>query len=88
MFFRALVFIILIYLLYRFVKSIIQNNKLSSKSVSPSISSRVAGEDLVEDPACHTYIPLSQAYIGEISGREYYFCSKKCYDKYILEKRG
>ena len=26
------------------------------------------GEDLVEDPVCHTYVPMSQAVKKEISG--------------------
>ena len=38
--------------------------------------------DLVEDPVCHTYVPLSQAVKKEISGNDYYFCSKQCSEKY------
>ncbi|HDQ04784.1 MAG TPA: YHS domain-containing protein [Deltaproteobacteria bacterium] len=85
MFLRVVVFIILILLLYRLIKSIRQNI-ISRQKASSFISERALGEDLVEDPACHTYIPVSQAYTGEISGRTYYFCSKKCYEKYILGK--
>jgi YHS domain-containing protein len=47
-------------------------------------SSSSRGEDLVEDPFCHTYIPVSQAYKKEISGKAYCFCSKECCDSYIL----
>ena len=75
MFFRVLVFIILIFLLYRVVKSM-QKNRLSKNKSSHVISSRGVGEELVEDPVCRTYIPVSQAYRKEISGKTYYFCSK------------
>ena len=85
MFFRVLVFLILIILLYRIIKSMRQN-KLARGNSSGVVSSSALGEDLVEDHACHTYIPISQAYKKEISGRTYYFCGKQCYEKYILEK--
>jgi YHS domain-containing protein len=85
MFFRVLVFLILIILLYRIIKSIRQN-KLARGTSSQIFSSSPSGEDLVEDPVCHTYVPISQAYRQEISGRAYYFCGKPCYEKYLLEK--
>ncbi len=85
MFFRALIFLILVFLLYRLIKSIRQN-KVSRGDSSQVFSSSTSGEDLVEDPSCHTYIPISQACRKEISGTNHYFCSEQCYEKYILEK--
>jgi YHS domain-containing protein len=49
-------------------------------------STSTDGEDLVEDPVCHIYVPLSQAFKKQISGRDYYFCSKKCSDEFTLDK--
>jgi YHS domain-containing protein len=57
-----------------------RNENLQSKSTADR------GEELVEDPVCHTYIPLSQAYKKEISGKDYYFCSKQCSDKFTRKK--
>jgi YHS domain-containing protein len=85
MFFRVLVFLILIVLLYRLLKSIRQN-KVARGDSSQAFSSSTSGEDLVEDPSCHTYIPISQACKKEILGVTHYFCSEQCYEKYILEK--
>ena len=85
MFIRFLVFIILIYLLYKIFKTI-RKLKLAKVNNYQFKSSPVRGEDLVEDTACHTYIPLSQAYRKEISGNTHYFCSKRCCEKYELEK--
>lgn len=45
------------------------------------------GEDLVEDPVCHTYIPVSSALKKEIDGRTLYFCSQKCLDAYVRENK-
>jgi YHS domain-containing protein len=82
---RFLVFIILIYLLYKIFKTIRQL-RLAKVNNYRFKSSSARGEDLVEDPACHTYIPLSQAYRKEMSGSTYYFCSKRCCEKYELKK--
>jgi YHS domain-containing protein len=83
--FRFFVFVILIYALYKIIKNFGQL-KPAKKENDQFKSSSTEGEDLVEDPACHTYVPLSQAYKKEISGNCYYFCSKQCSEKYELGK--
>ncbi|HPK53840.1 MAG TPA: hypothetical protein PK114_05220 [Smithellaceae bacterium] len=40
----------------------------------------------MEDPFCHTYIPVSQALKKEIAGKDFYFCSNDCCQKYLLGK--
>jgi len=79
---RLLISIAVIYILYKILKTFRQLKAEKSENRTPSS----AGEDLVEDPVCHTYVPLSQAYKKEIDGRIYYFCSKDCSDKFPLEK--
>ena len=83
--FRFVILITLIYLLYKIIVKVNQhkteiNENMQCKSKSPS------GEDLIEDPVCHTYVPVSQSYKKEISGKDYYFCSKQCSDQYSIEK--
>jgi YHS domain. len=82
---RFFVFITLIYLLYKIIKTV-QQLKPTENENYQSKSSSAGGEDLVEDPICHTFVPVSQALKKEISGRDYYFCSKQCIDKYESEK--
>ncbi len=84
-FLRFLVFIILFYLVYKLFKAIRQL-KLAEIRNYHFPTSTSSGEDLVEDLACHTYIPLSQAYRKQIAGNTRYFCSKRCCDKYESEK--
>jgi YHS domain-containing protein len=79
---RFFVFILVIYLLFKIINTIRQLNPAKSENYQFK-SSSAGGEDLVEDPVCHTYIPLSQAYKKEISGKSYYFCSQQCSEKYL-----
>jgi YHS domain-containing protein len=48
---------------------------------------RIQGEDLVEDPQCHTYVPVTEAFKADVDGKTLYFCSKECYKKF-REKGG
>jgi YHS domain-containing protein len=83
MFLKFLIFIIVFYLLFRFFK------KGSPKAVKDKDQGRfrksVTGEELVEDPVCHTYIPISNALRWENKGKILYFCSQKCLEKYKSE---
>lgn len=83
--FKFIISILLIYLLYKVIK-LLPRLKSSASESDNSKSSPSGGEDLVEDPVCHTYVPISQALKKEISGRTCYFCSKPCADKYELEQ--
>jgi len=82
---RFFVFIILFYLLYKIIKTVQQSKPEKSENYQFK-SSADGGEDLIEDPVCHTYVPLSQAYKKEISGKNHYFCSQQCSDKYVSGK--
>ena len=75
----------MIYLLYKVIETV-RKLKSVKNEIHQFKSSATAGEDLVEDPVCHTYVPLSQAVKKEISGNDYYFCSKQCSEKYELGK--
>ena len=85
MLFRLFVFIILFYLLYKIINVFKQSKHIKNDDCQFKSSSTEA-EDLVKDPVCNTYIPRGQAYKREISGKDYYFCSKQCSDRQTLEK--
>jgi YHS domain-containing protein len=76
---RFIVTVVIIYLGYRLLKGLFlpmarPPDKFPRKAIK--------GEDLVEDPYCHTYVPLSDAYKAHIDGKVLYFCSKECCEKY------
>ena len=79
---RFLIFFILLYVIYKIIKIIRQEKPFAVQS-NHCKTTAAASEELVEDPYCHTYIPISQACRKEIAGKEHYFCSKECSEKYI-----
>ena len=83
---KFIISIMLIYLLYKIINTVKQVKPAKDENYKFQSSSAV-GEDLVEDPFCHTYVPLSQAIKKEISGNDYYFSSKQCSEKYELGKK-
>ena len=83
---RFLIFFILFYVFYKIIKAIRQEKPFTVQNDNNKTTTAL-GEELVEDPYCHTYIPISQACRKEIAGKEHYFCSKECSEKYIGENK-
>ncbi len=40
------------------------------------------GEQMVEDPQCGTFFPISDAVTASVDGKQLHFCSKKCLKEY------
>jgi len=78
---KLIIGIVFIYLVYKLV-SVWKAVPGPAKKNLPA-----AGEDLVEDPLCHTYVPMSNAYRASIEGKTLYFCSRKCLETYTEEQR-
>jgi YHS domain-containing protein len=80
---RLIISIILFYLVYRIGKLLFLPGE---KKVHPlpkvHQENLTGGEDLVEDPYCHTYIPISTALSWQGPEKRHYFCSSTCLDKY------
>lgn len=77
---RLVIGIVVIYLLYKLIRTGFP--RIGGKPAPENIKNPVAGEELVEDPECHAYVPLSQALPMVIDGEKVYFCSKKCLEQY------
>ncbi|PLX43145.1 MAG: hypothetical protein C0608_00360 [Deltaproteobacteria bacterium] len=73
--------ILLIYLVYKLVKSVMGS---SSKEPKARVSKKDGSEELVKDPNCETYVPISSAIKGP-DGK--YFCSKECIEEYKSKGR-
>ena len=80
---RLIVLAILVYLLYRLVKS------WGGKRVTHtdrSGSGRPPGEIddvMVKDPQCGAYFPSRKAVRARVDGRQLEFCSEGCRDRYL-----
>jgi YHS domain-containing protein len=78
--FKLIIGIIVIYLLFKLVRK--SPPEVDGKPDSARIRTPADSEELVEDPLCHTYVPVSQAIRTEIDGKTLYFCSRKCLEQY------
>ncbi len=83
---KILILLILIYLGYKVVTSL-RRMKLRNTGAEREHAAVTKSEDLVQDPICATYVPKSQAYVKEIDGREQYFCSRECCEKYLSGRK-
>jgi len=83
---RLVVAVIIVYLIYRLAKTFFLPSGRTSESFPKSPAS-IEGEDMVKDPYCNTYIPLSEAYKASVNGETLYFCSRECFEKYKTNKR-
>jgi YHS domain-containing protein len=78
MYFRILVSLLVLYFLYRLIKRLLLKKE---KGYLPGHYRK--GEELVQDPQCGTYVPVSDAQHLERNGEKVYFCSRECREKYI-----
>ncbi|MDO9529508.1 MAG: hypothetical protein Q7J27_10170 [Syntrophales bacterium] len=84
MFLRFIVTAVIIYLVYRLAKSLFLTSTRPPDKFPEGVVS-IEKEDLVMDPYCHTYVPISDAYRASINGKTVYFCSEECFNKYKAE---
>jgi len=75
---------IIVYVVYRFLKSLFAPAERVSGGASGE-TPRIKGEDLVKDPYCGTYVPINNAYKAILNGKTLYFCSKECFEQYKRE---
>jgi len=82
---RLIFTVIIVYIIYRLAKGLfLPSAKAPDKF--PEKMTPIGGEDLVKDPYCNTYVPLSDAYKVSLGGKTAYFCSEECFKKYKAEK--
>lgn len=83
---RLLIVIFLIYLLYRVVRRYLGAGQTHrQRDVRDSEEGPV--DEMVQDPACGTYIPRRDAHRKVIGGREYFFCSRECEERFEKEQQ-
>ncbi len=82
-FLRIILYGLLAYILYKFIRFY---QKLSQKSNSPRQANKSSGH-MVKDEICNTYLPQEDT-IKEIhEGKEYFFCSQECRQKFLESRR-
>ncbi len=79
--FRLLIWAGLAYVCYRVVKGVFASSERLDHRNDGVI------DEMVQDPQCKTYVPRRGAERRVVGGREYFFCSKECADKFEEEMR-
>ena len=82
---RLLVLIGLLYLCYRFLKSWVHKEKLAQKATYEKKAGEI-DDVMVKDPYCEIYFAKRDGVHLNFQGKELYFCSIECKDKF-LEKQ-
>lgn len=80
---RLIIWLIAGFLIYT-VFQIIKQALLKPPAPPPEKTTR--GEDMVQDPACGTYVPRNDAIPAQIKTETYFFCSTDCRDKFLRDK--
>lgn len=82
-FFRIVLYALLAYIIYKFIRIY---QRLSKKSSTPTQTKKSAGL-MVKDEICNTYLPKEEAIKEIIGGKEYFFCSKECRQKFLESRK-
>jgi uncharacterized protein len=81
---RLLILLGVIYLCYRALKSWMLQSGSSKKTVFDKPASQI-DDVMIKDPYCEIYFPKKDGVHLRINGKDLYFCSKECRDKFIEE---
>jgi YHS domain-containing protein len=77
---KLVIGIVVLYVLYKLIRR--GSQAVGAKPGPAKINTQDAGEELVEDPQCRAYVPVSQAVCTQLDGKKVYFCSQKCMEQY------
>lgn len=88
---KQIVILLIIFLVIRFLRKRYLTGYVNRQSQAPDEGSnsggradeRAEGEEMVLDPVCDSYIPLSTAIRAETPSGTEYFCSAECRDKFL-----
>ncbi|MEW6455396.1 MAG: YHS domain-containing protein [Acidobacteriota bacterium] len=77
---RFIFFLILVYIGWLILKQIFFPER--KEKVRKHIRER---REMVKDEVCNTYLPKEDAIHKVINGKDYYFCSDECKDKFLFK---
>jgi YHS domain-containing protein len=76
--FFVLVILVLYYILHYLIKDMSPRRKSVHRESDP--------DELVQDPCCQTYVPKRSAVRRSIAGKNHYFCSQACLERFLQRK--
>ena len=81
--FRGLLMLVFYSFIAYIILSVIRFFNSLGKSSKPSPATKLSSGVMVKDEICNTYLPKEDALIENYKGREYYFCSQECRQKFL-----
>ena len=78
---RAIIIFILLVVAYQAVKVVFRSAMSAYQGGEPR-PPRIPGEEMVQDPACKSYISKNHSYTVFLQGKKLFFCSEECYKRY------
>jgi YHS domain-containing protein len=82
---RSILIFIFILVVYYAVKIVVRSAiSAYGKDERPN---RLPGDEMVQDPECHTYVVKDRAVTRRIRGRLFFFCSEACARQYEEKNR-
>ncbi|MGD8367140.1 MAG: hypothetical protein PVG78_05850 [Desulfobacterales bacterium] len=83
---RLLIFALLLYLAWRALKSWMTGGAVGRRSTG-DLQSDVVDDIMVQDPICKVYFPKRDGVHLRSGGKDLYFCSSECRDRYVEEQK-
>ncbi|NJC87013.1 MAG: hypothetical protein FIB02_00530 [Desulfuromonas sp.] len=80
MFVRLIIWALLGFIIYTIAKAAIQ--AFHAPAPPPPEKSR-GGETMERDPECGTFVPRGDAVQATVRGKQYWFCSTRCWDEFL-----
>jgi len=84
---RVILIAVIAFLLYRLIRVFLRLPGGANRASFPRTRAPEKSEDMVKDPWCGVYVPLSEAKSLIVAGKHVYFCSGECMEKYRKEKK-
>ena len=82
---RPLLFLVLTVALGYLISQLLFPKRRVRQETGRQASPAVA-EEMVRDPVCKLYLPRNEAIRRKVKGREYFFCSPGCLDKFLIRR--
>ncbi len=82
-FLKIVLYALLVYIIYKFIRLF---QILGKKNKAPRQPKQISGI-MVKDEVCNTYLPREDAIKEIVEGKEFFFCSKECRQKFLEERK-
>ena len=82
-FFRFVFYLIVSYVIYLFLRLLLSPRRPARRQPNHPQPSGV----MVKDETCNTYLPREEAILEKAEGKDYYFCSQECRQKFLEQRK-